>query len=207
MSVQQNGNGWELYQFLPSFILGFHGCDESVGEAILRGDKEHLKKSQNDYDWLGRGIYFWESNPQRAWEFATERSEGGKNSKGYIKRPFVLGAVINLGYCLNMCDGSALGEVKRSFYDLKILLESTGEPLPQNSQGMKMRKLDCAVFNFVHVKREAETPTLRPYDTVRATYHEGAALYEGTDIKHQDHTQICVLNSASILGYFRPIQT
>ncbi len=107
MSARDSQSGWELYEFLPAFVLGFHGCDQGIGEAILRGEKRHLKKSRNDYDWLGEGIYFWESNPRRAFEFARERAGGGKNSQGAIENPFVLGAIINMGRCLNLSDSSA----------------------------------------------------------------------------------------------------
>ena len=48
---------WENYEFPPAFVLGFHGCDAKVGEAILRGKPAHLTASANDYDWLGHGIY------------------------------------------------------------------------------------------------------------------------------------------------------
>jgi hypothetical protein len=44
--------------------VAYHGCDESVVTDILvRG--ETLKASANDYDWLGRGVYFWEHGPDR----------------------------------------------------------------------------------------------------------------------------------------------
>lgn len=50
-------------------VVGYHGCDESVvRDVLLRG--KHLKPSHNDYDWLGRGIHFWEHGPQRAYEWA-----------------------------------------------------------------------------------------------------------------------------------------
>ncbi len=26
---------WELYKTQPSFVLGFHGCDEEVGRAVI----------------------------------------------------------------------------------------------------------------------------------------------------------------------------
>ena len=52
-----------------AFVLGYHGCTRAVGEKILAG-KEHLKASENDYDWLGTGIYFWENSAQRALEWA-----------------------------------------------------------------------------------------------------------------------------------------
>ncbi len=105
---------WGNYEFLPSFLLGFHGCDATVGEAILSGEIRHLKRSENDYDWLGSGVYFWEGNPARALKFVRERAEGGKNSRGQINQPFVLGAIINLHRCLNLADSSAIDQVKDS---------------------------------------------------------------------------------------------
>ncbi len=36
-------------------------------------DGEDFKPSDNDYDWLGPGIYFWESNWARGLEFASEQ--------------------------------------------------------------------------------------------------------------------------------------
>lgn len=104
----RNPERWANYEFLPSPILGFHGCDASVGEAILRGEIDGLIPSSNDYDWLGSGIYFWEGNPERAWQFALERAQGGRNSRGKIQQPFVLGATINMKRCLNLADSSAI---------------------------------------------------------------------------------------------------
>ena len=58
-----------MYTTKTGLILGFHGCDESIVDNILLG-KEDLKQSDNTYDWLGHGIYFWENSPSRALEFA-----------------------------------------------------------------------------------------------------------------------------------------
>jgi hypothetical protein len=43
----------------PTWVLGYHGCDREVGEAVLAGETE-LLPSENDWDWLGTGIYFCE---------------------------------------------------------------------------------------------------------------------------------------------------
>ena len=51
-----------MHDRLPGLILGYHGCDRGIGEAGLPG-KAELKVSENAYDWLGHGIYFWEHNP------------------------------------------------------------------------------------------------------------------------------------------------
>ncbi len=76
-------------------VVGYHGCDESVvGDVLLRG--KNLRASQNDHDWLGRGIYFWEHGPERAYEWA-------QHSKS-VKKPAVIGAFINLGNCFDLLD-------------------------------------------------------------------------------------------------------
>jgi hypothetical protein len=38
---------WSNYEYQPSFILGFHGCDKSVGENIISGKSQHLSVSLN----------------------------------------------------------------------------------------------------------------------------------------------------------------
>lgn len=73
------------------FALGFHGCDRQTVAAVVSGQQK-LKKSENDYDWLGHGLYFWEDSPARALQWAKEQARR-KNSR--IREPAVLGAVIN----------------------------------------------------------------------------------------------------------------
>ena len=55
-------------------IIAYHGCDESVVRRVLLTG-EHLAASENDYDWLGYGIYFWEFGPERAFEWAVEQKK------------------------------------------------------------------------------------------------------------------------------------
>ena len=47
-----------MYSNLPNLILAFHGCDEKTFENVLY-NHEGLLPSNNSYDWLGNGIYFW----------------------------------------------------------------------------------------------------------------------------------------------------
>lgn len=78
----------------PSFVLGYHGCDEGTGERILDG--EPMFFSEEKHDWLGRGAYFWEADPIRAREWAED-----KQRKGDYRQAFGIGAVIDLGNCLD----------------------------------------------------------------------------------------------------------
>jgi hypothetical protein len=66
-------------------VIAYHGCDAETAEHLLRG--EPCKKSQNDYDWLGEGIYFWENGADRALKFAHDQKRRGK-----AKKPAIVGA-------------------------------------------------------------------------------------------------------------------
>ena len=194
---------WANYEFPPSFILGFHGCDAKLGESILSGNTTHLAASENDYDWLGKGIYFWEGNPSRAMQFASERSAGGRNSKGEISNPFVLGAVINLGRCLDLADSTAIVQVQKAYRSYQNLAKASNKTLPSNGESLKTRKLDCLIFNWLHYIREQQNSI--PYDTVRGLFWEGPQIYPNAGVREANHIQICVRDISCILGYFRPI--
>lgn len=86
-----------MYTTLPAFVLGFHGCDQSIADTVI-SDRSGLRFSRNDYDWLGHGIYFWENDPQRALEYAQMLCEHPRRGKGSISQPAVIGAVIDLGH-------------------------------------------------------------------------------------------------------------
>ncbi|NJL72898.1 MAG: hypothetical protein HC888_15770 [Candidatus Competibacteraceae bacterium] len=174
-----------------ALILAFHGCEKKVGEGILSGAKPHLTASANDYDWLGHGIYFWENNPTRADEWA-------KGHHRNLKEPFVLGAIIQPGNCLNLMESRSL-ELLKLMYD-KQASAITAAEIPKNTG--KMRNLDCAIINMLCASVEGAGT---PYDTVRSVFLEGDELYPDSGFKKKTHIQLCVRNEECILGYFRPI--
>ena len=176
------------------FVLGYHGCDESIVEDVLLGRKG-LKTSLNQWDWLGNGIYFWEDSYRRAlqWAKGSER----------VNKPAVIGAVINLGHCLNLLDVEHLDTVKRSYMIYKQMCEQGETALFENTGlELKNRKLDCAVMETLHYAREIEEES--PYETVRGFFIEGKPLYSGAGLRQQDHIQLCVRDKNCIVGYFLP---
>jgi len=99
-----------MYSDRTGLILGFHGCDESLRDQVVL-TKANLKASTNDYDWLGNGIYFWANSPARALEFASQ-----PRLKSKIKKPSVIGAVIDLKRCLDLLEYRNL-EIVQSTYN------------------------------------------------------------------------------------------
>jgi hypothetical protein len=84
-----------------------------VGEYLLKG--EAFKPSENAYDWLGPSTYFWEANPTRGLEFARE-AKGRPGCK--ISTPYVIGAVIDLGRCLDLSTASGIRMARRAYESL-----------------------------------------------------------------------------------------
>ena len=191
---------WSDYEYQPSFVLGFHGCDRSIGEKILL-DGGHLQPSVQDWDWLGHGIYFWEGNPSRAIQWAVQRQKAGK-----IETPFVLGAIIDLRHCLDLFDHDGLGEVKETHGVLMRNIGIAGTDVPRNignTPDKLARGLDCAVMNALHLYRKDRGES--EYDSVRGPFLEGEPLYEGAGFRTENHIQLCVRNTECIKGYFRPL--
>ena len=97
------------------------------------------RQSQNAYDWLGSGIYFWEHSPTRALHWAEEQFRG---------RASVVGAVIQLGYCFDLLNEEFPPLLGKSFQKIDSSYRSSGKQLPQNhGREKKLRALDCAVIN------------------------------------------------------------
>jgi len=193
-----------MYSTRPGLVLGFHGCDESVVLKVLTG-KELLKRSVNNYDWLGHGIYFWENSPSRAMEFATHLQKYPNRSKGQIEKPAVIGAVIDLGYCLDLLDYDNLQLLKSTYG----MMQSTSDiaDFPENKSiggigDLLLRELDCAVVESLHkLKEKSHQP---PFDSIRGVFSEGEELYPNAGFREKDHIQICVRNPNCIKGFFLP---
>jgi len=185
-------------------VLGYHGCDLETAKYLLGGSP--FLPSRRDYDWLGAGSYFWENDPVRAYQWATE-------PRRKFKTPSVVGAVIELGNCLDLTTQSGIAAVKVAYNAFMAVAKETGITPPKNidpaadPRGDKiLRRLDCAVMNHffgvLQTEQEAD-PKTQPYATVRALFPEGRELYPDAGFWDKTHIQLCVRDSRQILGVFR----
>ena len=196
----------------PSVVLGFHGCDATFGNAALASGLS-LKPSAKSYDWLGPGVYFWENDRFRALEWSQQRVASGK-----YKQAFVLGAIIDLGNCLDLTLRENVELLAPAYKGLQGLNKASGLPMPDNLdvrskiKGDKLlRYRDCAVINHLHaiisdpIANPPGNPDyLEPFDTVRGLFAEGRPVYPRGSFYRQSHTQIAVINPKNIIGIFRP---
>jgi len=198
-----------LSRLATSFVLGFHGCEKAVAQkAVLEGVA--ILQSDRDYDWLGPGAYFWESDPTRALEWAEWKAENG-----HYKEPAVIGAVIDLRHCLDLVSRDDVELLRAAHKSFLKVQQKAGLPIPKNRnpRGAKdndrsLRFLDCAVFRHLHriIDGLAESePGFSPFDTVRGMFVEGGKAYSGSGIHRKSHVQIAVRNPACIKGIFYPL--
>lgn len=185
-----------MYSVKDNLIFGFHGCDESLCNKLVNGDL-HLDYSENPYDWLGKGMYFWENDPARAFQWAESAMKYPQNVKQTITKPSVVGAVICLGKCLDFMEIANLQKLKKIYDELA----SSGRALPKNTgKDFYKRNLDCFLINYLVAQEKLQG---NEYDSVRGVFFEGNELYKNAGFRERNHIQISVINPNCIKGYFK----
>lgn len=193
-----------IYSSEPGRLIGFHGCSAKLRDDVISG-KTSLFPSKNPWDWLGSGIYFWQNNYDRAWDYACNPP---KNVK--IKNPAVIGAIFSLGNCLDFTEKKWINSVKYSYNILKDSFKSKEKEMPVNTNPIEdtssrdrvIRRLDCAVISNLHAEFALEG--FPPFDSVRAVFFEGEPLYPTAGFFEKTHIQVCIRNPNCIEGYFMP---
>ncbi len=203
-----------MYNTRSNLIIGFHGCDEKVKQALLnRPFKIH--KSEKPYDWLGHGLYFWENNYDRALKWAKDKAR-----RGEIEKPSVIGAVLTLDYCFDLLDSRFITMIKQ-YYDLMLIYyNAIGKEIPKNKDSSIdkfkekiLRELDCSVIEFMHQKIQEKIledksvkgfSDFKAFDSARGVFTEGGAAFDGAGIQQKSHIQICIRNLNCLKGFFIP---
>jgi len=203
-----------MYDVKPNLIIGFHGCDEESRNNLLNYPN-NVAISRENYDWLGHGIYFWENNYDRALQWAKD-----KQKRGLIKKPVVIGAVLQLNYCCDFLDSKYVATIQ-GYHDLMVsAYRAAGKELPKNKDLPKdqykdkiLRELDCAVIEFMNQRilaeaqeemKKQEYTNIKIFDSTRGVFTEGGPAYNGAGIFEKSHIQICIRNPNCIKGFFLP---
>jgi hypothetical protein len=188
-------------------VTGYHGTGLSAALRLVNR-VEPFRSSERDYDWLGRGVYFWEYAPKQALAFASirQRQLRRKKQKSVDEQrratePLaVVACTIRLGFCLDLTEPATVEYIGSVYTDYTETMTEAGEPLPQNTR--KYRKLDCQVFEYAYKLLEETGPTSK-VDTARGIYVPTGGdkrVWEGSWISRDTHIQICVRNLSSLLG-------
>jgi hypothetical protein len=175
--------------------VGYHGTRLSTALEIVtrRGG---FRRSQNEDDWLGHGIYFWEYAPQQALWWAERR----RKQQSWDEPIAIVAAMIRLGFCFDLLDPYNVKYLRRIHDEYLELEKIAGRVPPDNANNHKY--LDCAVFQYAYAAIDAAS-TGRQVDSARAVYvpkGKGSRVWKRSWISYDAHIQICIRNEACILG-------
>ena len=104
----------------------------TAADRLVAG--EPFEPSDQDDEWFGKGIYFWEHAFKQAWWWARDHKKHD--------RPAVVGAVIRLGYCFDLVDPGNVTVLREYLDQMLADLAANGIKPPKNVR--THRKLDYA---------------------------------------------------------------
>ncbi len=165
------------------WVYGYHGTSMERALAIVEAG---FKPSNNEYDWLGRGIYFWQDAPKRAWQWA---------QSNYPDNPAVVKSRLKLDpSCLDLLDIGYSPLLRTMYNGFISSYQKQNLSLPQhNPDRSKAHRLDCLFFNYV-VSTFNNTSDKRII-SVRSAFVEGDRIFPTSAIYDLTHVQIAILDS------------
>jgi hypothetical protein len=176
-------------------VVGYHGTKRSVALRVVSGEASILR-SENEYDWLANGVYYWEYAPKQAWEWAEQKRRNGKWDQN--EEVAVIASMIRLGFCFDFLDPDNVRELVKYYDEYLVFCKTFGRSPQRNFQHRKY--LDCAVFQFAYRAFELDGT---PVDSARAVYvptkSEGR-VWKSSWVHKDSHIQLCVRNDDCILG-------
>jgi hypothetical protein len=174
-------------------IYGYHGTSKTKAMNIQQNG---FVASDNDYDWLGTGIYFFQDAPIRAKQWASQQ---------HPEDPAVIRALIRLDNCIDLFDITWQPLLKHIYNSFRERYRLINRPLPKQNpdsrserlrQRSKAHRLDCAFFNFAS---EIVFSQGQSVESIRATFMEGERLFPDSAVFDLAHVQIAVRNPALII--------
>jgi hypothetical protein len=157
-------------------IRGYHGTSDTHAAVILR---DGFLPSDNDYDCLGDGVYFFEDGLTQAGEWAM---------RAHPSEPAVVQADVRLEDCMDLKDSGGWVPLLAQVHD-EVLRVSRVQGLQLPRQTGSTHRLDRLVIDVTISVLEREGMRIR---SVRAVFAEGAPAFPGSFLSEGFHVQVAV---------------
>jgi hypothetical protein len=157
-------------------IRGYHGTSVTQAAGILR---DGFLPSDNEYDCLGDGVYFFEDGVAQAGAWAT---------RAHPSEPAVVRAEVRLEDCMDLKDSVGWVALLAQAYD-EMLRVSREHGLRLPRQTGNTHRLDRVLIEAAVAILEREGTRIR---AVRAVFAEGAPAFPGSFLSEGFHVQVAV---------------
>ncbi len=179
---------------------------ERAEQILLRG----FEHSRNEWDWLGKGVYFFESAPTLARDWS-EQLTARLATKGIVAKSAVVSATLRLDGCIDLLDNEWVGAIQECAGRL------TAEGMLKTQHGLRLRSAgneasvicdydmplssyrynaaDCQVMNALwgYLRDDGDTAP-----SIRAPFVLGKQLFSNSFFFHESHVQIAVIDPSVI---------
>lgn len=174
---------------LPSsHVYGYHGTYRKAAGSILEMGYD---VSNNNYDWLGKGIYFFQDGLGRAAYWAKQKC---RTRRLPPSDAVVLRSTISLEKCFDLVDIGCIELLTDGFNAFQAFCLNNRLDLPK--QGGKRNRLDCAVINYtIQNALESRGESIH---SVRSVFEEDEPVYPSSAITRRGHIQIAVRDKAMV---------
>jgi len=191
-----------------SLLVAYHGCDATVRDDLVIGKLAKLRPSENKYDWLGPGVYFYEADCQRARQFAQASHDHPERhyTATPIGTPAVVGAILRVATCLDMTTQEGLQHYRAAFVTLRDALGEENLPTNQaagdDDTDVILHHLDEAVIRTVHSMRKKQN--LEAFQMVRGAFYQGNEAAPSSAFREGTHIQLALVDHSCVVGWFLP---
>ena len=199
------------------YVRGYHGTSLAMAQAIVA--QQTITISSNDYDWLGRGAYFFQDAPLQAWKWAVH---GSASSAAAGDTPAVISANLKIDtHCFDLLDLRNWRHVLRaharygsSFTASAAAVPTQRPPVVRGPNGTRFHVasptpptsarsgnnfVDCAV---IRLAVRAVGQTKGRVQSVRGSFVQGQQLYDQSYFFDHSHVQIAVLDPDTVATSF-----
>lgn len=172
------------------WVNGYHGTSRRRAENILAAG---FRPSNNGYDWLGTGVYFWQDAPNHALHWAKQN---------HPTEPAVIKSRLRIdNTCLDLLDMSTIENSNfwlDSYNELTEVYRRREQNLPtQNPAIPGKRRLDCAFFDYLietFAQKSIRYTVSETIGSVRCAFVEGNPIFPGSAMYDRTHVQISIFN-------------
>lgn len=182
-------------------LRGFHATSQERAKEIESSNRFHL--SDNEWDWLGMGVYFYQDTLGFTRRWAEEKHGGS------IENPAVFAADIEYDGFLDLIEHETIVELKSFMAQLQTASPTAFEKARKGQKGRAAEKerwrprahpLDCLIINEAARARELDG---KPFRAIRSIFYDGDRLHQNSDIFDRQHIQIAVRDLTLIKRVWR----
>jgi hypothetical protein len=181
-------------------VHGYHGTTVEKAEVICR---EGFRDSTNDYDWLGKGIYFWQDAPELALIWARRRHRNSDLAVIYAE------IMMNIDLTIDLFDSNPDNGYIQAFRDSYKRFRDLISTMPRTEQQGLFHRLDKLMIDFAVDNLIPSTHSGKKIQVVRSVFIHGEPLFppfeqnEKSALHDMSHVQIAVRDHNVIRSHYR----